>query len=86
LGGPVEWRESSGDGIIYAASIHHVAGNKFMRDKLPYVVALIELTEGVRMMSNIINCEPAAATVGSKVKLAWADLPDGRALPMFELA
>ncbi len=86
LGAPVEWKQAAGTGTVYAASVHYVPGNKFMRDKVPYVVALIELDEGVRVMSNVINCPPDDVHVGMKVTVTWQPLPDGRALPMFEPA
>jgi uncharacterized OB-fold protein len=37
----------------------------------------------VRMMSNVVGCEPADVTVGMPVRVAWHPLPDGRHLPQF---
>jgi uncharacterized OB-fold protein len=49
----------------------------------PYAVALIELAEGVRMMSNVVGCPPEDVTVGTPVRLVWEPLADGRHLPQF---
>ena len=49
----------------------------------PYVVALVELAEGVRMMTNVVGCPPDDVTVGMPVRLAWQPLSDGRNLPQF---
>ena len=80
------WRESTGKGTIYAASVQEKPANPMMADKVPYVVALVELEDGIRLMSNVINCPPYDATVGKPVHLTWEALSDGRHLPQFELA
>lgn len=82
----LSWRESEGKGTIYAASVQEKPANPMMADKVPYVVALVELEDGIRLMSNVINCPPYDATVGTSVKLTWEALSDGRHLPQWELA
>ena len=82
----LSWTESEGNGTIYAASVQEKPANPFMADRVPYVVALVELDDGIRLMSNVINCPPYDATVGRTVKLTWEPLSDGRHLPQFELA
>ncbi|HVF31495.1 MAG TPA: OB-fold domain-containing protein [Acidimicrobiales bacterium] len=81
----LSWRESSGRGTIYAASVQEKPANPLMADRVPYVVALVELEDGIRLMSNVVNCEPYDATVGRPVTLTWEELSDGRHLPQFEL-
>jgi uncharacterized OB-fold protein len=83
---PFEWREASGEGVVYATSVHHKAGPGRDPDDGLYVVALVELPEGVRMMTNIVGCPPEDVVVGMPVRLAWHPLSDGRHLPMFEPA
>jgi len=46
-------------------------------------VALIELAEGVRMMSNVVGCPPDEVVVGMPVRVTWHELSDGRNLPQF---
>jgi uncharacterized OB-fold protein len=82
----LSWRESKGSGTIYAASVQEKPANPLMADRVPYVVAIVELDEGIRLMSNVINCEPYDASVGKPVRLTWEPLSDGRHLPQFELA
>jgi uncharacterized OB-fold protein len=50
----------------------------------PYAVVLVDLAEGVRMMSNVVGCPPEAVTVGMDVRVAWLPLSDGHHLPQFE--
>lgn len=80
---PFDWREASGEGVVYAASVHHKTGPGRDPDDGPYVVALVELPEGVRMMTNVVGCPPDEVTVGMPVRLVWHPLSDGRHLPMF---
>jgi uncharacterized OB-fold protein len=50
----------------------------------PYVVALVELEEGPRLMTNVVGCDPEAVSVGMPVHVTWEELSDGRHLPLFE--
>lgn len=83
---PFEWREAAGTGTVYAASVHHKPGPGRDPGDGPYVVALVDLPEGVRMMTNIVGCPPNDVTVGMAVRLAWQPLSDGRHLPHFRPA
>ncbi len=80
---PVEWREASGEGTVYAASVHHKVGPGRDPADGPYVVALVELSEGARMMANVVDCPPDDVVVGMPVRLVWQPLSDGRHLPQF---
>ncbi|MBV9663433.1 MAG: OB-fold domain-containing protein [Actinobacteria bacterium] len=86
----LEWRESNGTGTVYAVSVQHRPANPTMADRVPYVVALVEVDAGgghgqtVRVMSNVINCDPESILVGDAVSLTWEELSDGRNLPQFE--
>jgi uncharacterized OB-fold protein len=87
----LEWKESSGKGTVHAVSVQHRAGNPTMSDQVPYVVALVELDAGgrnatIRVMSNVVNCDPAHVRIGDPVDIVWEVLTDGRRLPLFELA
>ncbi|MCX7621366.1 MAG: OB-fold domain-containing protein [Acidimicrobiales bacterium] len=79
----LEWRESLGNGEVYACSVMPKPGLPQMADLVPYVVALISLDEGVRMMSNVLAEDPYAVAVGDRVRLDWEPLSDGRHLPVF---
>jgi uncharacterized OB-fold protein len=82
----IDWRPATGDGVVHAVSVHHRAG--IGRDEAdgPYAVALVDLPEGVRLMSNVVGCPPDLVRVGMPVHVAWLPLSDGRHLPQFEPA
>jgi uncharacterized protein len=77
----LRWEELSGQGIVYAASVHHRPAHPAFADRVPYSVVLVDLDEGARMMSNVFGPRP---TVGDAVSVAWLPLEDGRNLPTFE--
>ncbi|MCZ7536619.1 MAG: OB-fold domain-containing protein [Acidimicrobiia bacterium] len=86
LGSEYEWRESTGSGTVDAVTVMHRPGSPGMAEMVPYTVAMIELAEGVRMMSNVVGCEPYEVAPGMAVRLTWETLSDGRNLPLFEPA
>ena len=86
LGTALEFRPAAGTGVIYALSEMPVPGNGGMAGRAPYAVALIDLPEGVRLLSNVVGDEAGSAAVGANVDVAWEPLADGRHLPVFVLA
>ncbi len=86
-GSNLEWREASGLGTIYAVTVCHKAGLPTMSAQVPYAVALVDLAEGPRMMTNITGLQDAhTAKVGDKVKVAWEEAGGGKHLAVFQLA
>jgi len=55
---------------------------KFQAD-VPYTVAIVELDEGVRMMSNIIGIDPEDVRVGMAVAVVFDDITPTISLPKF---
>jgi uncharacterized OB-fold protein len=86
LSDAVEWRTATGRGVVYAFTIVHIPAAPWMADRMPYVTALVDLEEGVRVLTNIVDCDPQQVRVGAAVEVRWRPLADGRALPWFRLA
>ena len=87
-GGTLEWREASGRATVHAAVVEYrpeAAGATFS-DGAPYCIALVDLQEGVRMMTNIVGCPPAEVHSGMAVVVTWEPLSDGRQLALFRPA
>jgi len=85
LGDAVEWRDDDGGGTVYAASVHSKPGPGRDADDGPYVVVLVDLDAGVRMMSNVVGCPPDGVAAGLRVAIDWEPLSDGRHLPVFRV-
>ena len=84
LGSDLEWREGRGRGVVYAVTVEYKPQNPAMAERAPYAVALVDLDDGIRMMSNVVGCPPEDITVGMPVQMTWEELSDGRNLPLFE--
>jgi len=82
-----EWVEVSGRGKVFSWIVVRAPtpADVYAAD-VPYTVALIELDEGVRMASNIVNCAPEDVTDGMKVKVLYKQVTDEITLPLFEPA
>jgi hypothetical protein len=86
--GTLEWREASGRATVHAAVVERrpqAAGAAFSGGE-PYCIALIDLEEGVRMMTNIVGCPPDDVHSGMPVTVRWEPLSDGRQLALFRPA
>ncbi len=57
-----------------------------MADRVPYAVALVDLDDGIRMMTNVVDCDAGSVTIGQRVTVCWEPLSDGRNLPLFRPA
>jgi hypothetical protein len=79
----VEWIEASGRGEIYTFSV--VRRAPFDDVEAPYVFAIVELEEGVRMATNIVGVDPADVRIGMPVTVTFQQRGD-HALPMFTAA
>ena len=80
----IEWVESSGKGKVWTFSIHHMGPSKAYKGDPPYVVALIELDEGVKMMSNVVDVDVNDVTVGMEVEVIFDDVTEEVTLPKFK--
>src|SRR3954452_15660346 len=63
----VEWRPASGRGEVYAVSVMYRAAHPGMAARVPYAVALVDLEEGVRMLTNVVDVDATAVQVGMAV-------------------
>ena len=84
--GPVEWEEASGRATVYSFTVIRQNMVRPFRDLLPYVVALVDLEEGPRLMTNIVDCEPDDVAVGAPVRVRFDEVTEGVRLPFFVLA
>ena len=79
------WQVASGTGRVSHFSVVHQAPSPAFAADTPYVLALVELEEGVRIMSNVVECDPASVHVGMPVTVTFEQRGDV-SLPMFRPA
>lgn len=66
------WVDASGRGRVATATVVHMPGHPAWQSETPYVLALVELDEGPRLMTNVVGVAPDSVTVGDRVRLAPA--------------
>lgn len=72
-----EWVEVKGTGTVYSFTIVHHAYTPAYESEVPYVVAIVELEEGVRLITNIVGCKPEQLEIGMPVEVTFDDVtPD----------
>ena len=84
LGTGLEWRAASGRGRVWSHSTVRLSfWGKAFDDSLPYVVAMVELEEGVRMLSNVVGCAPEEVRIGMPVAVTFDPVTPEVTLPRF---
>ena len=74
LGDDWSWETMSGRGVVHAFTVDRIGHDPAQRSRLPLVVAVIELEEGPRMTSNVVECSPEEVRVGMAVEVIFEDL------------
>lgn len=84
LSGEIEWRRVSGRGRLHTFTLVH-RGPKGFPLRTPFVLAMVELDEGPRVMTNLVGIDatPEAVRIGMPVEVTFADVTDEIALPHF---
>jgi uncharacterized OB-fold protein len=77
------WREASGHGVIYSFSIIHQNKSPEFSNDTPYNVALVQLEEGPRMLSSIVDIAPTELHVDLPVSVVFEKVTDRISLPRF---
>jgi uncharacterized OB-fold protein len=78
-----EWTPVSGRGRLYSFTVFRRAYAAELADQLPYVVGVVALEEGPRLITNIVGCEPGNVRVDMAVEVVFDDLTDGVVLHAF---
>jgi uncharacterized OB-fold protein/acyl dehydratase len=79
----IEYQVASGKGTVFTFVVHHAP--KVPGRTLPFVIALVELDEGVRMLGELRSVDPAEVEIGMPVRATYIDFPEGDAGPAWTL-
>ncbi len=80
----LEWVPSEGRGEVYSYVNFTTDRMAYPAMKMPYSVVLVELEEGVRLVSNMLDCEPDEVRIGMPVEVAFDDISDDLTLFKFK--
>jgi uncharacterized protein len=78
----LSWIRASGRGTVTHFTVVHQPPYDAFEDVAPYVIILVELEEKVRLMANLVGCQPDVARIGLPVKVTFEQRRDV-ALPFF---
>ena len=81
--GETEWVEASGHGTLYTYTVIRQNRSEAFATLSPYVVGIVELDEGVRMMSNIVDCDPVSLHVGMELEVLLLTATEDVGLPFW---
>jgi hypothetical protein len=79
------WFEASGRGTLYSYTVVRRGMGQFATH-VPYVLAYVELEEGPRVMTNVVDCDPADVHIGMTLEVVWDDTGEGISLYRFRPA
>jgi uncharacterized OB-fold protein/acyl dehydratase len=80
---PSEFVVASGKGTVFSFVVHHAP--QVPGRTLPFVIALVELSEGVRMLGELRGVDPATVEIGMNVRATYIDFPAGESGPAWTL-
>ena len=69
-GSTLEPHQLPNDGTIFTYTVIEVPPSQF-KDEAPYVVAIVELSDGTKVMCQVADCDPEKLEIGQKVKLEF---------------
>jgi uncharacterized protein len=79
----VSWEAASGQAALYTWSVVHHNDLPPFSERIPYVAAVVDLAEGPRMMTNVVDCDPDRLEVGMRLHVAYRELADDVTVPVF---
>jgi len=79
-----QWIVARGIGKVYSFVAYHVAYHPEFENEVPYVVADVELEEGPRLLTNIVDCRLDEVKCDMPVEVTWEDITEEFSLPKFK--
>lgn len=69
---------------MYSYSLVYRAATPAFKHRVPYILAIVELKEGIKVMSHIINCAVDEIQIDMEVEVVFDDVDENRAVPYFQ--
>ena len=81
-----QWARSSGRGEVFTFTVVGRALHPAFRDDTPYAPVVVEMEEGVRLLSQVVDCPPDELEIGIPVEVVFDAVTDEVTLPRFRRA
>lgn len=75
------WTQASGRGRVFSYTVTLAGVEAKFADDLPYVLAMIDLDEGIRMTGNVVECSPEEVSIGMRVEVVFDKVSEEISLP-----
>ncbi|PKB63680.1 MAG: hypothetical protein BZY80_05990 [SAR202 cluster bacterium Io17-Chloro-G2] len=82
----IQWVTASGRGTVWTFTETRQNRTPGFEEEIPYVLALVELEEGVKMFTNIIECDPKEVKIGMAVEVTFVQANQQVSIPYFKPA
>jgi uncharacterized protein len=69
----LEWEPASGSGTLYSYTVARRATHRKLADRVPYVIAIVELDEGPRLTSTVVGTDPDDLAIGARLQVDFED-------------
>ena len=86
LSSNLDWIEVSGEATVYSCSVNYRAGHPGFAEKTPFVLAIVDLAEGPRMMTNIVTTDVESVRIDQRVTVQFDDVTPEVTLPKFTVS
>lgn len=82
-GGRLDWKQSERRGTVLTFTTVHRAPLPAFKEMVPYVIAIVDMDEGFRVMANAALRDAPVLAIGARVRIGFRDV-HGMALPVIE--
>jgi uncharacterized OB-fold protein len=82
----VGWMTSAGRGTIHTYTVVRQSNDPYFRTQVPYAVAMVDLDEGVRVMTGVVDTPLDTLHIGQRVEATFERAADDVAIPLFRAA
>ena len=79
----VSWEQASGGATLYTWSVVHRNDLPPFGERVPYVAAVVDLAEGPRMMTEVVDCAEGELRIGMPLRVTFRTADEGPAVPVF---
>ena len=80
----VTWEQASGKGTLYSFVLMHQIYHPGFAAEAPYVIAQVDLAEGLRILSTVVGCSHANLQIGMPLEVTFEAITDEVTLPKFK--
>jgi uncharacterized protein len=72
----IGWVRASGRGVVFTYTIARRPTHPAFADRVPYVIAVVELDEGPKLTTNLVDVDPDTVAIGLNVQATFEDVGD----------